>query len=134
MCRCHLDNVTSLLHRVEKKLSSAAPGGGAGGAGAAPVAPESKWPPGALRRAARVVLIGRRRPARGFERTKPRAAADPEDDSPPPPTPTPWDGRPAKPTSPSSGNGVVSDEGDTIFSSDEAAGAAHYYDRRRRRP
>ena len=26
MCRCHLDNVTSLLHRVEKKLSSAAPG------------------------------------------------------------------------------------------------------------
>ena len=38
MCRCHLDNVTSLLHRVEKKLSSAAPGaaqvvpGRAGGA------------------------------------------------------------------------------------------------------
>ena len=26
MCRCHLDNVTSLLQRVEKKLSSAAPG------------------------------------------------------------------------------------------------------------
>ena len=26
MCRCYLDNVTSLLHRVEKKLSSAAPG------------------------------------------------------------------------------------------------------------
>ena len=26
MCHCHLDNVTSLLHRVEKKLSSAAPG------------------------------------------------------------------------------------------------------------
>ena len=38
MCHCHLDNVTSLLHRVEKKLSSAAPGaaqvvpGRAGGA------------------------------------------------------------------------------------------------------
>ena len=38
MCRCHLDIVTSLLHRVEKKLSSAAPGaaqvvpGRAGGA------------------------------------------------------------------------------------------------------
>ena len=26
MCHCHLDNVTSLLQRVEKKLSSAAPG------------------------------------------------------------------------------------------------------------
>ena len=38
MCRCHLDNVRSLLRRVEKKLSSAAPGaaqavpGRAGGA------------------------------------------------------------------------------------------------------
>ena len=50
MCRCHLDNVTSLLHRVEKKLSSAAPGAaqavpGRGAAGGAE--PEPRGPGGA---------------------------------------------------------------------------------------
>ena len=59
MCRCHLDNVTSLLHRVEKKLSSAAPGaaqvvpGRAGGAekrraGPAQVSSDDDDPPADL--------------------------------------------------------------------------------------
>ena len=59
MCRCHLDIVTSLLHRVEKKLSSAAPGaaqavpGRAGGAekrraGPAQVSSDDDDPPADL--------------------------------------------------------------------------------------
>ena len=82
MCRCHLDNVTSLLHRVEKKLSSAAPGaaqvvpGRAGGAemaggatkrraGPAQVSSDDDDPPADLSGAA--------------------PAPSDEDDSPPPP-------------------------------------------------
>ena len=76
MCRCHLDNVTSLLHRVEKKLSSAAPGaaqvvpGRAGGAekrraGPAQVSSDDDDPPADLSGAA--------------------PAPPDEDDSPPPP-------------------------------------------------
>ena len=81
MCRCHLDNVRFLLQRVEKKLSSAAPGAAQVVPGRARGAKKRRAGP------ARVSSDDDDPPADLSDEAP--APPDEEDSPPPPPAPTP---------------------------------------------